>query len=182
MAHLRGMRPAAALASIRYIGLLGALSALTLMGQRVGFADEAPPIVNEKFTDLAPAIKMLRAEVGQDRRDIVAAAMLLTPSEGKTFWPIYDQYRAEMHTLGDRRVRLITDFIAHRDTMSEEQAEKLTQEALAIEKARIAVKEDYLPKMSKVLSGRTVARFFQIDNKLDVVVDAQLAARIPLIQ
>jgi hypothetical protein len=87
-----------------------------------------------------------------------------------------------MHTLGDRRVRLITDFIAHRDTMSEEQAEKLTEEALAIEKARIAVKEAYLPKMSKVLSARTVARFFQIDNKLDVVVEAELAARIPLIQ
>jgi hypothetical protein len=182
MPNRRGMRPAAALASIRYIGLLGALAALTLMVQRVGFADEAPPIVNEKFTNLAPAIKMLRAEVGQDRRDIVAAAMLLTPSEGKTFWPLYDQYRAEMHTLGDRRVRLITDFIAHRDTMSEEQAEKLTEEALAIEKARIGVKEDYLPKMSKVLSARTVARFFQIDNKLDVVVEAELAARIPLIQ
>src|SRR5580658_7069500 len=88
MPNLRGMRPAAALASIRYIGLLGALAALTLMGQRAGFADEAPPIVNEKFTNLAPAIKMLRSEIGQDRRDIVAAAMLLTPSEGKTFWPL----------------------------------------------------------------------------------------------
>jgi hypothetical protein len=87
-----------------------------------------------------------------------------------------------MHTLGDRRVRLITDFIAHRDTMSEEQAAKLTEEALAIEKARIAVKEDYVSKMSKILSARTVARFFQIDNKLDVVVEAELAARIPLIQ
>src|ERR1700722_14054583 len=129
MPNLRGMRPAAALASIRSMGLLGAMAALTLMGQRVGFADEAPPIVNEKFTNLAPAIKMLRSEIGQDRRDIVAAAMLLTPSEGKTFWPLYDQYRAEMHTLGDRRGRVITDFIAHRDTMSEEQAAKLTGEA-----------------------------------------------------
>src|SRR5580692_7740888 len=113
MPNLRGMRPAAAFAPIRYMGLPGVLAALTLMAQR---ADEAPPIVNEKFTNRAPAIKMLRAEVGQDRRDIVAAAMLLTPPEGKTFWPLYDQYRAEMHTLGDRRVRLITDFIAHRDT------------------------------------------------------------------
>jgi hypothetical protein len=37
-------------------------------------------------------------------------------------------------------------------------------------------------KMSKVLSARTVARFFQIDNKLDTVVDAALAGKIPLIQ
>jgi hypothetical protein len=79
-------------------------------------------------------------------------------------------------------VHLISDFIANRDTMSEEQAEKLTKDALDIESAKIAVKQDYVSKMSKVLSARTVARFFQIDNKLDVVVDAELAARIPLIQ
>src|SRR5271154_5234135 len=179
MPKFRRMPPAATPAFIRSMGLLGAVAAITLMSQRVGIAEDTPPIVNEKFTDLAPAIKMLRAEIGQDRRDIVAAAMLLTPSEGKTFWPLYDQYRAEMHTLGDRRVRLITDFIAHRETMSEDEAAKLTEEALAIEKARIAVKEDYVSKMSKALSARTVARFFQIDNKLDVVVDAELAARIP---
>jgi hypothetical protein len=182
MSIFQRMRPAAMLGSIRSIGLIGALMALSLLSSGTSAADDAPPIVNEKFTDLAPAIKMLRTEVGQDRRDIVAAAMLLTPSEGQTFWPLYDQYRAEEHKLGDRKVRLITDFIANRDTMSEEQAEKLMKEAFAIEKARIATKEDYVSKMSKVLSARTVARFFQIDNKLDVVVDAALAARIPLIQ
>jgi hypothetical protein len=88
MPNLRRLRPAAN-ASIRSIGLLGAVAAFALMGPRVSVADDAPPIVNEKFTNLAPAIKMLRAEIGQDRRDIVAAAMLLTPWEGKTFWPLY---------------------------------------------------------------------------------------------
>jgi hypothetical protein len=142
---------------------------------------DAPPIVNEKFTDLEPGIKMLRAEVGQDRRDIVAAAMLLTPSEGEIFWPLYDQYRAEQHQLGDRKVRLITDFIANRDAMTEQRAEQLTKDALSIEKKRTSIKEAYVSKMSKVLSARTVARFFQIDNKLDTVVDAALAGRVPLI-
>jgi len=72
--------------------------------------------------------------------------------------------------------------IANQSTMSEEQAARLTKDALAIENKRIFIKEDYVSKMSKVLSARTVARFFQIDNKLDVVVDAGLAARIPLIR
>jgi len=34
--------------------------------------------------------------------------------------------------------------------------------------------------MSKELSARTVARFFQIDQKLDAAVDVALAANIPL--
>ena len=58
------------------------------------------PVVNEKFTDLEPAIKELRDAVGKDRRDIVKANMLLTPSEAARFWPIYDEYRADMTKIG----------------------------------------------------------------------------------
>jgi hypothetical protein len=139
------------------------------------------PIVNERFTDLEPAIQMMRSEIGQDRRDVVKAAMLLTESESKTFWPLYDEYRAAMHEQGDRRVKLITDFIASRDAMSEDRAEQLVKEALDIEKEQTSIKEKYFKKMSKVLSARTTARFFQIDSKMDAIVNAALAARIPLI-
>jgi hypothetical protein len=181
MRILNCLKQAAMLVSSRSIRLIAA-AALCSPLSTLSLADDTPPIVNEKFTDLAPGIKMLRAEIGQDRRDIVAAAMLLTPSEGAIFWPLYDQYRAEQHELGDRKVRLITDFMASRDTMSEERAAQLTKDALSIEKKRTSIKEDYVSKMSKVLSARTVARFFQIDNKLDAVVDAALAGRVPLIK
>jgi len=137
--------------------------------------------VNEKFSDLEPAIQMLRQEAGKDRRAIVKANMLLTESEAARFWPIYDEYRAKMHKLGDRRVKLITDFAASRDSMSEDEGNRLLREALDIEKERISIKEDYVKKFQKELSARTTARFFQIDQKLDAAVDAALAARIPLI-
>lgn len=171
MSILRYLRPGAAIVLI---------SATALLSPATGRAAD-PPIVNEKFSDLEPAIQMLRSEVGQDRREIVKAAMLLTPSEGLTFWPLYDAYREEMAKVGDRRVRLITDFAANRNAMSEDEAARMTKEALAIDKDKISVREDYVKKMSKVLSARTVARFFQIDAKLDAIVNAELAARIPLV-
>ena len=139
------------------------------------------PIVNEKFSDLEPAIQMLRQEVGKDRREIVKANMLLTNSEAARFWPIYDQYRADMTKVGDRRVKLITDFAANRDSMSEDEGARLLKERLAIEKEKNDVREDYVKKFQKELSARTTARFFQIDQKLDAAVDAALAAKIPLI-
>jgi hypothetical protein len=166
--------------SIRSIALISAMGLCPLLVPAVSLAADAP-VVNEKFADLEPGIQMLRSEVGQDRRDVVKAAMLLTESESKTFWPLYDEYRAEQAKVNDRKVRLITDFIAERNTMSEDQAEKLMKEALSIEEKRTEVKEDYVKKMGKVLSARTTARFFQIDAKLDAVVDAALAGRIPLI-
>ncbi len=158
----------------------GMLAIAWLANPAWGAAADAPAPVTEKYPDVAAEIKMLRAEVGQDRRDIVAASMLLTPSEGEIFWPLYDQYRAEQHQLGDRKLRLIKNFIAERDTMTEDQAVTLRKEAFSIEKKKIEIKEDYVSKMSKVLSARTVTRFFQIDNKLDAAVDLALAARVPL--
>jgi len=140
------------------------------------------PVVNEKFADLEPAIQMLRQDVGRDRREIVKANMLLTNSEAARFWPLYDQYRTEMHKVGDRRLKVITDYAANRDSMSEDEANRLGREWLDAEKQRVDLKEDYFKKFQKEgLSARTTARFFQIDQKLDAAVDAALAAHIPLI-
>jgi Spy/CpxP family protein refolding chaperone len=138
------------------------------------------PTVNEKFSDLEPAIKMMRDEAGQDRRDIVKANMLLTETEATKFWPLYDAYRDARNKVADRKVKLITDFAANKDSMAEDEAARLTKEFFSIEKKKIQVKEAYVAKMTKVLSSRTVARFFQIDQKLDAIVDAGIAANVPL--
>ena len=139
------------------------------------------PVVNEKFTDLEPAIKELRDAVGKDRRDIVKANMLLTNSEAARFWPLYDEYRAEIHKLGDRRVKLITDYAANRNAMSEDEAMRLLKEAIDIDKEKLDIQGDYVKKFNKELSARTTARFFHIEQKLDAIGDAARASKIPLI-
>jgi Spy/CpxP family protein refolding chaperone len=152
-----------------------------IVGSGIALGDAAKPVVNEQFSDFAPAIAQLRQDAGQFRRDIVRANMLLTESEGAQFWPLYDQYRAERQQIGDRRVRLITDFLAQRNSMSEDQARALAKEDFAIEKDKAALRDKWYGKMTKVLSERTVARFFQIDQNLDTAADMALAANIPLV-
>jgi hypothetical protein len=161
--------------------MLGVASASALLAANPSLADPMQPIVNEKFSDLAPAIAELRQEAGQDRRNLVRANMLLTESEGAQFWPLYDQYRSERQRLWDRKVRLITDFLARRNSMSEDEAGTLAKEEFAIEKDTSELKAKWYDNMTKVLSERTVARFFHIDEKLDAAADLALAANIPLI-
>jgi Spy/CpxP family protein refolding chaperone len=161
--------------------MVGIASASVILPASPTLADPARPIVNEKFSDLAPAIAELRQEAGQDRRNIVRANMLLTETEGAQFWPLYDEYRAERQKVGDRRVRLITDFLAQQNSMSEDEARALANEDFAIEKDTSELKAKWYKKMAKVLSDRTVARFFHIEEKLDAVADLALAANIPLI-
>jgi hypothetical protein len=161
--------------------MLGIASASVLLPTSPTLADSARPIVNEEFSDFAPAIAELRQEAGQDRRNIVRANMLLTETESARFWPLYDEYRAERHKIGDRRVRLITDFLAQQNSMSEDQARALANEDFAILKDTGELKTKWYKKMTKDLSDRTVARFFHIDEKLDAAADIALAANIPLI-
>ena len=156
-------------------------SAGVLLPASPTLADPARPIVNEKFSDFAPVIAELRQEAGQDRRNIVRADMLLTETESARFWPLYDEYRAERRKIGDRRVRLITDFLAAENAMTEDQARTLANEDFAIGKDTSELKAKWYKKMTKVLSERTVARFFHIDEKLDAAADIALAANIPLI-
>jgi DNA-directed RNA polymerase len=161
--------------------MVGIASASVLLPSSPTLAEPARPIVNEKFSDFAPAIAELRQEAGQDRHNIVRANMLLTETESARFWPLYDEYRAERQKIGDRKVRLITDFLAQQNSMSEDAARALANEEFAIEKDTSELKAKWYKKMTKVLSERTIARFFHIDEKLDAAADLALAANIPLI-
>jgi hypothetical protein len=65
--------------------------------------------------------------------------------------------------------------------MTDDGAKKLTAEFVAIEKAEAAMKESYVPKLSKVLPAKKVARYMQIENKIRALVKYELAGEIPLV-
>ena len=79
-----------------------------------------------------------------------------------------------------RYVKLV---VAHLDTykaLSDDAATGMLKEYLSIERARTDVKSEYVPRFGKVITAKKVARFFQVDNKLDAVINADMARLIPL--
>jgi hypothetical protein len=127
------------------------------------------------------ALQQLRANILADRQAVVAANLGLTDTEGAAFWPLYREYRGELAKGGDRLQKMIQDFARVYDTATAEQAKALVDEMFAIQKLDLAVKESYLPRFRKVLPEVKVARFLQIENKVDAVVKVGLAADMPLI-
>jgi hypothetical protein len=127
------------------------------------------------------ALQQLRADIQADRQAVVAANLGLTDAEGAAFWPLYREYRAELAKGGDRVQKMIQDFARVYDSATAEQAKALVDEMFAVQKADLTARESYLPRFRKVLPEVKVARFFQLENKLDAVVRVGLAADIPLI-
>lgn len=155
--------------------LCAALLALAAAGVRA--AERAVPSAGGE-ADLQTLANTARA----NRRALVAASLNLTSEQAAQFWPIYDRYQAEMVAVGDRALALVNDYVAHFAQLSDEQALKLVTDYLAAEAERLKVRQTYLPEFAKVLPGRAVARFYQIENKIDAVLRYQLAATIPVIE
>ena len=165
--------------------------ALAFSGTALAATPAAPPAkadpkaaqAAEKSTDDAAAlIAQVRADIQKDRNAIVGAAMELTDAQAPVFWEIYGQYRAARKPSADRVVALLTEYAKTAATLTDEQAGKLLDEMLSIQKQEAATKAEWAARFKAKLPGKVVTRFFQVDNKLDTIVSFQLASEIPLVR
>jgi hypothetical protein len=108
--------------------------------------------------------------IRSNRKALVAVNLKLTDEEAAKFWPIYDRYQQELNAIGDRLVGVIKDYSAHFSDLSDDKATKLVDDYLAVEADRVKVRRAYVDEFTKALPGRKVARFYQIENKLDAVL------------
>jgi hypothetical protein len=139
----------------------------------------APPTPNPAAE---AKLDVLLDAIRANRKALVAASLNLTGDEGAKFWPLYDRYQQEINALGDRLVGVIQDYSSSFSTLSNDKAMKLMDEYLSIEAERVKVRRTYLDEFAKVLPGRKVARFYQIENKIDAVLRYDLAATIPVVE
>ena len=124
----------------------------------------------------------VRADMQAERTKIVAANLQLTEAEAAKFWPVYNEYRGEHSKLDDRAVALVNDFAANYDALTEEKAKDLLERQLSLEDDRAKLRRSYAGKFEKVISPKKVARYYQIERKLDAAVAFEAARSIPLAQ
>lgn len=133
-------------------------------------------------SNLDSDIQVLRSNIRADRAKLISDNMKLSDAEAKAFWPVYQNYETDLAKLNDKKVELIKEYDDSYDQMTDEQAKSLTDRNLAIEKQRIALKEDYFRRFSKAVPAKTAARFMQIDNRIDLLLNVQLASAIPIVE
>lgn len=127
-------------------------------------------------------LDLLRDTIRANRKALVAASLALTDEEAAKFWPLYDRYQKEISVVGDRMTVIIQDYITHFRDLSNEKALQLSGDYLAAEADRLQVRRAYVGEFAKILPGRTVARFYQIENKMDAVLRYDLASTIPVVE
>ena len=128
------------------------------------------------------AIEQLRKDTRAEKTDVIAGTMGFSADEAAKFWPLYKKYEAQRRAIGDEKVALIKDFAASYSTLQDEKAKELLARLISVEDKTIAAKRQFVQELQKVLPPKTVARYYQVDNRIDLLVNLELASQIPVVK
>jgi len=127
-------------------------------------------------------IEMTREVIKAEKKAAVADAMQLTDAESQPFWDLYNEYQGKQYPVHNKRIAIIKDLADNYENLSDEKADELWTNYMKFQQELLKVKISYYKKFKKIISPGDAARYFQIENKIDALINAKLAAEIPLIE
>lgn len=167
------------LAILLIVGAAMTLATAPVFGQVSQSAAGGADAQNQVASD--QDVQLLRQNLRQQRKQIMAANMVLTPDEATKFWPIFDQYRKEAIQPNDDRWALIKDYATNYNTMTDAQAQEYMKRSTAVDEQLMNLRMKYVPIFEKVISAKKTALWYQIDHRIDLMINLQLASTIPMV-
>lgn len=164
--------------------LQGAMVLLVWMGVTVMAAgdEKAQPTETDPAACRELCIQRLRSDLQAQKALLVAENLVLTDAEAQGFWPMYRKYDAEMAAINDRTVAFLKEYGAAEGVFSDQRAAELLGIWFEIQDQKLRVRRFYSKKFREVLPSAKVTRFFQIDNRIDLMLQVQVATNLPLLQ
>jgi len=126
-------------------------------------------------------VQLLRQDLQSQKNQIIKDTMTLTPEEAAAFWPVYNRYASEQQALAAKRLDVIIDYAQSLEKMDDSKARDLSQRMFAIEDETHTLKTKYFSRFEKALGSKRAAKFYQVDNRLNLLIAVQLTSEIPLI-
>ncbi|MDX2475097.1 MAG: hypothetical protein QNL91_15485 [Candidatus Krumholzibacteria bacterium] len=125
-------------------------------------------------------LELMRQDMRTEKTALMTVGMDMTSEQGEIFWPIYRNYQNELTKIGDRRIALIKSYAENYETMTGEKADELMKEWFKQQDSRLKLLKSAAKKISKDVDPITAARFVQVENSLNMIIDLQVANELPL--
>jgi len=164
------------------------MTGLFLFHPNIVFAQDASPRVTKQPVgdDFQPIsdedIQMMRKDIRSQRKQIIAANMKLTDAESEKFWPIYEQYVSELVQINGTKYALIKQHVQTSGALTDTESESSVKQWLDVDQSVAQLRMKYIPSFRKVLSPKSTALFYQLDRRVQLMIDLQLVASLPLVQ
>ena len=163
------------------------ISLICLMPKQASSQDATPRVIKaapqndtQSLTD--EDIQMLRKDIRSQRKQIIAANMPLSEAEAEKFWPVYEQYVSDLVKLNGTKYALIKQYVQTKGALSDTEAETAVDQWVGVDQSVAELRRKYIPQFRKVLSAKNTALFYQLDRRVQLMIDLQLASSLPLIE
>jgi hypothetical protein len=143
-------------------------------------AQPAPAQQDQSVSD--QDIQMLRKNLRSQRKQVIAANLKLTDAEAGKFWPLYDQYVSELVKINNTKYDLIKQYVQAQGNLTDIQADSSVKQWIGVDQSVSELRLRYVPAFRKVLSARNTALFYQLDRRVQLMIDLQLASALPLVE
>ena len=125
--------------------------------------------------------ELMRRDIRTQKVALITELMGFTEAQDNAFWPVYRQYETELSKVYDAKLQLIEMYAERYTTLTDAQADELVSKWFDIESRRGALRQKYYTALKAKLTPLVAARALQIENQLDLIVDLQTAAELPVI-
>lgn len=127
-------------------------------------------------------IDLMRQDLRNKKRQIIADNLPLTDAEAEKFWPIYQHYTNDLKLIYDEKFGLLKNYAQSWGDMSNQDALIYIRRWLELDQKAQELRSKYVPVVSQVLTGKGTATFFQLDRRISMMMDVQIGSQIPLVQ
>jgi len=117
----------------------------------------------------------------KEKKEMVKDVLELTEDQSKVFWPIYDEYMNELKPFNNILVNTITEYMDKYETMTNADADRLYKNYMVVDESWLKLKKKYYKKMHKVLPAIKVVRYFQLENRLRIMILGDLTIDLPMV-
>jgi hypothetical protein len=126
-------------------------------------------------------IQLLRTDLNKSKSQVIGDVMQFDADQAATFWPIYKEFQGDYGKIGDQIVDLVKDYVTNYDSMTDDAADRMAMKLLDIEQQRNELKRKYYERFKTALDAVTAARFLQVENQIEKLLDLQIASQLPVV-
>lgn len=127
-------------------------------------------------------LDLLKKDLNKEKRSLVSEAMDIKEENKTAFWEIYGEHETASSKQIDLRAKNINKFADNYEKLTDEIAGEIAATYFEIESSRLKNEKATYKKMKKVIGEVQAARFIQIMNQVQLLIDVQIASEIPLIE
>ncbi|TRZ40974.1 hypothetical protein DMZ48_18430 [Robertkochia solimangrovi] len=126
-------------------------------------------------------LELFKSAYQVEKKALLTDFIMLDEVSSASFWKTYNEYQMSLSELGDRRIKLLKNYLESYDSMTDTQIDAYIKETFAIRKKRESLQSSYYKKFKKSHGTKIAAQFIQFERLIQTQIDRELYENFPLI-